>query len=96
MLEVIDTKKCVGCRSCEISCSYHHQKRFWPAISSIEVKRQEKAGKFGIVIHYQNAGERIACDGCGFCLEFCPAETRNELRDILEKKTSYGKGVKVR
>ncbi len=94
MLNVINTEKCFGCRSCELACSYHHKKLFRPAISSIEVRRWEKMGKFGIVLHRQNEDGRLACDGCGLCLRFCPLEARDELRAILERETTYGKGVK--
>lgn len=51
-------------------------------------------GKFGIVLHRQNEDGRLACDGCGLCLRFCPLEARDELRAILERETTYGKGVK--
>jgi Fe-S-cluster-containing dehydrogenase component len=94
MPEIIETVKCVGCRSCEVACSFHHRKRFWPAVSSIEVRRREKTGRFGIVIHTQDEKGRIACDGCGFCIDFCTNEVRDELAAILEKETSYRKGAK--
>jgi len=81
--DVVYTEKCVGCRSCEIACSYHHQKVFSRTIASIEVKRWEKVGKFGIVLHRQNEDGHLACDGCGFCLGFCPEEARDELKALL-------------
>jgi len=93
MPDLIDTKNCFGCRSCELACSYHHRKIFQPAISSIEIKRWEKTGKFGIVLHSQQEHGRMACDSCGFCLQFCPTEARDELRAIVKAKGSNRKGA---
>jgi len=90
---VIDTVTCVGCRACEVACSFHHKKIFQPSISSIEVKRWEKEGRFGIVVHTKDENGRIACDGCGFCIEFCTNEVRDELAAILERETAYRKGA---
>jgi anaerobic carbon-monoxide dehydrogenase iron sulfur subunit len=36
-IKVNNINKCVGCRSCELACSFHHQKVFLPEISSIRV-----------------------------------------------------------
>lgn len=33
----IDINKCVGCRTCEIACSYHHKGYFNPKYSSIRI-----------------------------------------------------------
>ena len=84
MSAVIRTEKCVGCRSCEIACSYHHSKTFSRRIASIEVRRWESEGKFGIVLYQQAEDERMACDGCKFCLKYCPEVARDELEAILE------------
>lgn len=86
MASIIYTEKCVGCRSCEIACSYHHRKNFSRKIASIEVRRWEGEGKFGIVLHRQAEDGHIACDDCKFCLEFCPWVARDELQAILEGK----------
>jgi ferredoxin len=94
MSDAFETEKCVGCRSCELACSYHHNKMFWPAISSIEVKRWEKTGRFSIVLHQRDENGRKACDGCGFCVEFCPSGTQGELRAILEREAGQTKGAK--
>jgi len=33
----VDVKKCVGCRICEMVCSYHHKGSYNPIFSSIKV-----------------------------------------------------------
>ena len=94
MSDAFETEKCVGCRSCELACSYHHKKMFWPAISSIEVRRWEKTGRFSIVLHQRDENGRKACDGCGLCVEFCPSGAQEELRTILQRKAGQTKGAK--
>lgn len=84
MVNMIYTEMCVGCRSCEIACSYHHRKIFSSRISSIEVQRFERDGKFGIVLHRQAKNGRMACDGCKWCLNYCPFVARDELESILD------------
>jgi len=89
MINIIYTEKCVGCRSCEIACSYHHQKIFSRKKSSIEVGRLEGEGKFWVVVHRKAENGRIACVGCKFCLKYCPGVARDELEAILDgRKTS--------
>ena len=84
--DITYTEKCAGCRSCEIACSYHHQEIFSRKIASIEVKRWEKNGKFGIILYRQGQDEHLACDcakGHEFCVNYCPAVAREELRNII-------------
>ena len=92
MPTVICTEKCVGCRSCEIACSYHHGKIFSRSIASIEVQRWEKEGEFAILLYQQTEDERIACDGCKFCLKYCPEVACDELKAILESKAVAVRG----
>jgi ferredoxin len=79
----ICTQKCVGCRSCEIACAYHHKKVFSRIIGSIKVARRESEGEFDIVLYRETENGRIACDNCGFCLKYCPDIARDELKAIL-------------
>ncbi|KUO42973.1 MAG: hypothetical protein APU95_02465 [Hadesarchaea archaeon YNP_N21] len=70
--------KCVGCRACELICSYHHRKVFWPSIASIKVTNLGK-GKYSVRVFGENHGKRIKCDNCEgedfpLCVEICPAE----------------------
>lgn len=80
------TEKCTGCRSCEIACSYHHKKIFSRRIASIKVERLEEEGRFDIVLWQRPEDGHIACDGCGFCLNYCPPAQRGELKAILPEK----------
>ena len=41
----MDLSKCTGCRSCEIACSYHHNKNFGLIGSSIKIFRDNKNGE---------------------------------------------------
>ena len=94
MQATIETQTCAGCRSCEIACSFHHNKVFWRKISSIEVQRQEREKEFGIVIHRQPKDGHLACDcktGHEFCLQYCPLQARDELKNILRGKTAGAK-----
>jgi len=86
MWAITSVSKCTGCRTCEIACSYHHKKIFSPAISSIEVGRAGQEGKFAIVLYEQQENGHIACDRCGFCLQYCPVTARDELKAVLGVK----------
>lgn len=63
----INISKCVGCRSCEIICSYHHKQCFSPKYSSIEISFDND----------YNINVAIA-DNCdctnheAICVDFCP------------------------
>ena len=83
---VIHTEKCTGCRSCEMACSYHHRKVFSRSLSSIEIVRHEGEGEFVIIMHRDDEHGRIGCDRCGFCLEYCPDVSRDELRAAIKRK----------
>ena len=87
MKNFICIDNCTGCRSCELACSYHHQKIFAPSISSIRVKRSEKDGEFGIIIYRESAEGHLACncpENDESCLNYCPTIARGELKAILE------------
>ena len=61
---------CTGCRTCEIACSFHHNKSFDPARSSIQVELDKDTGN--ISINFDST-----CDGCSneeelMCSLFCP------------------------
>lgn len=67
---------CSGCRACELACAYHHSDYFNRKTSSIQIKRNEKKGKFEIILHNDPIEERFACDKCinkkePLCAKFC-------------------------
>jgi Fe-S-cluster-containing dehydrogenase component len=89
MNEVIATEKCTGCRTCEIACSYHHKGVFGRKTSSVEIRRYEERGEFGLVLYLSHEGSHMACDctpGDEYCLKYCPEIARDELRDLLREK----------
>lgn len=70
--------KCVGCRVCELICSYHHKKAFQPSVSSIKVHDLGK-GKYSVSVSKEDRDKRIKCDSCEgedfpLCITFCPTE----------------------
>lgn len=76
---VVRENKCIGCRICEIICSYHHKKIFSRKTSSIHVRRIERKGEFKIIIYSKETDKRAACDLCKgekmpLCVKFCPRE----------------------
>ena len=70
MLSILtDAKVCVGCRICELVCSFHHNGVFSPDASSIKVSRDNQNGEIGLSID-------LTCDSCveetgPQCVEYC-------------------------
>ena len=81
---VYSTDVCTGCRSCEIACSYHHNGVFSRKGTSITINRMESEGKFDIVLWQDEENGHVPCDGCGFCLKYCPVSVRDELKAALK------------
>ena len=82
-----DTRECTGCRTCEVACSYHHEKIFCPSISSIEIS--EKTLGFTLSFYTDQMGEHLACDGCKgeeepLCVKYCSVLMQDELLDLLK------------
>lgn len=69
---VVDPKRCVSCRTCELACSFSHHGEFNPRLSNVTV------------FHYEHAAVTvpIMCLQCeeACCATICPtgALTRNE------------------
>jgi Fe-S-cluster-containing hydrogenase component 2 len=89
-MPIFDMPLCGGCRTCEIACSFHHQKEFNPAISSIKIMNQEENIPYRVwlVREGENRTMGIPCDGCKdleepLCVQFC--RKKEELIEILEK-----------
>ena len=71
-LLMVDPKKCAGCRTCELMCSFEHTKTFNPRLSAVTVINYEAVLTTVPVMCMQ-------CDeAC--CLKVCPvgAISRNE------------------
>jgi carbon-monoxide dehydrogenase iron sulfur subunit len=61
---VIDYEKCVGCRTCEMACSIHHERAISPSLSRISIIQWEMPGQ----------GVPITCAHCESapCASICP------------------------
>ena len=64
-----DTNLCYACKTCQLVCSFHHTKTFWPDQSSIFVSRNPQNG----IIKWRI---KTTCDGClnevePLCVKYC-------------------------
>lgn len=68
MVLVVDKEKCVGCRTCELACSFYNKSFFCPDNSQIRVFFTED-GDLEIDVPYE-----CNCSGKDepLCAEFCP------------------------
>jgi Fe-S-cluster-containing hydrogenase component 2 len=62
-------KKCYGCRSCELACSFHHKRAFSPGGGSIQVSKNHGNGNIRWM-------RDASCDLCEneekpLCVRFC-------------------------
>jgi Fe-S-cluster-containing hydrogenase component 2 len=67
---VVDGDKCIGCRVCELVCSFVHYKEYNPKISFIRVLKNEEMGIYIPVLD-------VRCDLCGGeekCVKYCPSD----------------------
>jgi NADPH-dependent glutamate synthase beta subunit-like oxidoreductase len=64
---VVDLKKCTGCRTCELRCSFRWEGSFIPAKSRVTILRlvANKDHEFDISFSDE-------CDYCGICAKYCP------------------------
>lgn len=62
----VDAKKCVGCRICELACSFQHRQEFDPEASKIKV------------YFCDDGGLEIKVESCDckqpLCVELCPVQ----------------------
>ena len=77
----VDTEKCIGCRACEIACSYHHRRVFNPRMASLEIQATEESPYISVVLYEdmspQQREGRFPCDHCrmeseALCIKYCP------------------------
>jgi len=64
-----DSNLCYGCKTCQLVCSFHHTKAFWPEKSSITVLRNPQNGNIKWRIN-------ATCDKClgevmPLCIKYC-------------------------
>ena len=64
-----NAKKCYGCRTCELVCSFHHEGAFSPEVSSIKISRDNLNGEIELAI-------TPTCDACRgesrpLCVRYC-------------------------
>ena len=58
-------ERCVGCRLCQLICSYIRFKVFNPSRALIRVSPDERRGTFAVAFLPE-------CTGCGACTKYCP------------------------
>ena len=66
----INSALCTGCRACELACSFHTKKVCDPAISKIQINRNNETGE--IIYNVP-----LLCEGCSSeiepaCVSACP------------------------
>jgi len=78
----INVDECIGCRSCEIACSYYHKQCFNPIFSSIRVNFKDN---YDIDITIL---ETCDCNNkeIPLCVKFCPV---NAIKVINLTETTY-------
>jgi len=67
---VCDISHCYGCRICELTCSWHHNRVFAPALSDIKVSKNNRTGAI------EWAVDNSTCDLCNseeepLCIKYC-------------------------
>ena len=63
---IADPEKCNGCLTCELRCSFFHEKAFNPSKAMIKIRR---------LVGQENEYEisfTDECDDCGVCVRYCP------------------------
>jgi carbon-monoxide dehydrogenase iron sulfur subunit len=61
------SERCVGCKLCQLICSYVMFRVFNPSRSHLTIRADEKRGLFDIMVLPE-------CTGCGACIKYCPSE----------------------
>ena len=76
-------ERCVGCKLCQLICSYITLRVFNPSRSFLAIKADEKRGLFEIEILPE-------CNDCGACIKYCPSEALMGEAPLSEKEDTYG------
>jgi len=64
---IINPENCVGCRLCQMRCSFRFTKRFSFSDARIDIEWNEEQCRYDI-----NLNDR--CDHCGLCVASCVYE----------------------
>ncbi|MBL7177709.1 MAG: hypothetical protein ISS66_17955 [Desulfobacteraceae bacterium] len=86
---IFDMPTCGGCRTCEITCSFHHTREFNPAVSSIKIlDKEENQPGYVVKLVEESDGQSIPCDGCKgleepLCMEYC--KEKEELQEMINQ-----------
>lgn len=65
---IVNKDKCVGCRSCELACSFHHEQIFLPEIASIRIFFDSN---FNLDIKIL---DNCDCEKSPPCIKLCPTQ----------------------
>jgi hypothetical protein len=65
----VDPELCIGCRTCELACSFHHAGSWSPELSSVQVRRSNRTAAIEWLV-------LSTCDLCEseeqlFCQKYC-------------------------
>jgi len=79
-----DTNLCYACKTCQLICSFHHTKTFWPDQSSIFLSRNPQNGVIKWCID-------STCDGClnevePLCVKYCVYGAIKAVKETVENK----------
>lgn len=77
-----DANLCYACKTCQLACSFHHTKAFWPERSSIIVSRNPQEGTIKWRMN-------TSCDQCTnekepLCVKYCIYEALQVVKEARE------------
>jgi len=61
---IIDSENCVGCRLCQMRCSFRFTKRFSFSDARIDIDWNEEQCRYDVNLNEE-------CDRCGLCVASC-------------------------
>ena len=74
---LINKERCVGCRICELACSFNHVQAFCPEQSKIQLFLTDDGDvEINVFCNAQCSGKEEA-----FCVSFCPTKALQYLND---------------
>jgi len=77
------SERCVGCKLCQLICSYVTLMVFNPSRAHLTVKADEKRGLFEILFLPE-------CNACGACIKYCPSDALIADKALSEKDNPDG------